>query len=99
MMASTANEVWLKTPTEEKVFEFEVPVIDLATGETISAAVITSTPTLNGVTWGACSITGRIIQSKATLGTTGITYHWKMVITTSVPQTLHYCGDLVVDEC
>lgn len=98
-MASTANEVWLKTPTEEKVFEWEVPLADLATGETITAAVVTSTPTLNGVTWGSCSITGRVVQSKATLGTAGVTYHVTLAIDTSVPQKLRYCGDLVVAEC
>lgn len=96
-MATMAPERWRKSPTEAKIFEFEVPEIDLATGETISTADVTSTPA--GVTWGSEAINGRFVQSKATGGTLGLLYHATLVVNTSLGQTLEYCGSLVIENC
>jgi|SRR5688572_332900 len=98
-MGSTAIEHWIKTPTEGKIFEFEVPAADLGTGETISTADFTSTPTSGGITWGSEAISGRFVQSKATGGTVDVEYHVTLTVTTSLGQTLEYCGNLSVLAC
>jgi hypothetical protein len=100
-MAVTAPQVFLKTPTEEKIFQFTVPTEDVATDETITAATISSLP--SGVTWGSCVVLGLTVQSKATGGTVDTDYHVTLSIDTSIfsggSQKLAYCGDLWVRAC
>ena len=108
-MAVTAPQVFLKTPTEERIYHYEIPQIDLADDEVITSAVFTSEPTgLTHVVWGTAVIVGRICQSKATGGAVPVgedyqDYHGKVSIETTITsggsQKPEYCFVLRVQEC
>lgn len=92
------NQVLKKTPTEERLFDFDW-VEDLDTGETISsspAPVVTATPT--GLTIEGIVISGARVQAKFKAGTAAQQYHVSCVIVTNT-QKREACGDLYVEAC
>jgi hypothetical protein len=99
-MATWAAEEFLKTPTEASIFPWEVPADHLATGETITTATVSSTPTGGShVVWGAAAINGRFVESKATGGVIDQDYEVKLNIVTSLGQNKDYCAKLKVRAC
>lgn len=95
----TAEEVLVKTPYEERLFNFDFSA-DLDTGETVSGSpqpVITITPS-GQLLAQTPVVSGAIVQSKFTGGTAGVKYHVSCQVVTST-QKRELCGDLYVEAC
>ena len=80
-MGLRARQEIFKTTYEEKLVNFDF-VNELDTGETISTATITFSPS-SGISGTTPAISGTIVQTKVIGGTNGITYTVDCKIVTS----------------
>jgi hypothetical protein len=93
----TADELLVKTPFEERLFNFEF-VKDMDTGETVTGTpVITITPS-GALTATGIVASGTTVQARFIGGTAGVTYHVACQAVTST-QKRELCGELEVVVC
>lgn len=93
-MNVTATEIPEKQPDETRTARFEFSAM-LATGESLSSgASITSDP--SGLTISGITITGTKVECLIAGGTDGQRYHLDCSVVTSLSQTVHCDGYLIV---
>lgn len=84
-MASLAHTVYVKTPTEEVTIPWDLPEGDFATGETITSAVVTASPTGGShIVFGSAAVNGFDIQAKVTAGVADTEYKVTLRIETAI---------------
>jgi hypothetical protein len=94
--------IWVKRPGESNLYQVSF-ANQLAAGESISTATVTSTPAGDvsnpGLTIGAPVIATPWVQVRLSVGTDGYTYAVNFTVTTSLGNTLHDCQPCRVRDC
>lgn len=91
------RDIILKDTNESRTYNVADFVNDLASGETISTATITSSPA--GLTVGATVISGTVVKAPISGGTPSQTYTLTVQITTSLSSTIEECVKVSVHPC
>jgi hypothetical protein len=95
---AAAAQVMTKTPVEARPYTHDFSN-ELETGDTITGAVITATPSDLGVGTPVISTDKLKVQAKYSSGADEGRYDISAVVTTAAGYTYELCGTLVVQAC
>ena len=91
----TAAQVLVKAESDSYLAQFDWSEV-VATGESVSSAIVTATPAT--ITVGAPTCSGAIVQVRLTGGVGDAVYQIRCVAVTSLSNTLAGVGRLIVED-